>query len=1151
MQAKKNFISQSTRILFTLLLIIAVQTGAYAQKSSSSSPSGGASSHSSGGATSKSSGGASASQPPASIGAANTATGDANDSNPGTAWDIRKNYFLRFPAAREFGPVEAGGQDVIKDKKSMGPGVVTHCLSGPVQTWPVVIPCTTSEVPTLRDQAITQDLLRTFGYPVSDTQFQLIQRYDDNRLLEQLFDPEKLMWLSNAVGGIQATSVANSAANLARNQATTAIERMKQYLDNFTVQPKNVWNTIRDRLFVPMAILLLLPGAVLAQVKVIVQSGSPVLGEAPNPFEGIIRSIVGLFFIFATYLVVNWGIDVGNSIAYTIQSEYTRLFHSDMYKDAACAQARAFPIRPPQSNENAMNGSAFGSGGGDAYTAFEKLSIDITTADPCTEFSTAGGAGKEDRKDEYHPMLVATQRASINSANALLTGTWDVMSAFQLAYLLYLFCMGPIVAALWVWPLQTFRGALGSWIEGVVVLCFWSLFWNTTILLMACFRGVNDTGTIIMTALNVLANFAVKYAFDFGSLVSAAAARSSSSPGVGSTALGAGKAAQSMAQALGGQKGAGTPGGKAGGPTKGSTGAVAAPGSVGTTGQRPGGKPVGTFAGGQPTPGSLVSPGGQMSPNSANLASKSQGATTAGPGSTLPAMTPGVTSPGQGSSVNPSALTSQAGQTSPAMSPSGAPGTSALQTAGATSSPGSSPSLQGAVVGGGFPASTQTSGVTGSSLQGGQAGPGGAFGSPAGTTSGLPTSGQQASWQSGGSTAGASYGLLGQGSNAISGGPPTSQNGLAGNLNAQGQGLSPDKNLFGAQLQAGQAVPGTGSHDLASLTPLTPGGPTSIPGTSGLTGSNLPPAAAFELGLLGAAISGLGGATPPSSAQIPQVTPTYQPAQAQYDQVQAMQQQQAQYDQAQAMQQQQQAQYNQAQAMQQQQQAQYDQAQAIQQQQQAYLASNQYATAPPQAPVDAGYYAQQNNAYAPQPAQPQGYAAQAYQQQAPAPAPQEYSQTAYYQPQPAAPQYTQPEAPAYQQQAPAPAPQEYAQTAYYQPQAPAPQYVQSEAPAPQPLPQIVQQPPQTFGQVVAGLAAAGAVSRQAPGLSPGGPQPQETPSSSQAPPSTPDQFRQQVASLQHGINTAKSKEEKEEMARRLALLQQQYKDQFFGSDNMA
>jgi hypothetical protein len=171
---------------------------------------------------------------PAQIGAGNTANGGADDSNPGTAWDIRKNYFLRFPVAQEFGPYKAGGSDVIIDKVSQGLATggtpfVTHAAPGcPVYVWPIFVPFAISTVPTYRDMAIDEELFTTFGFPVSDTQFQIIQRYNDNRMLEEMFDPERIMWAWSTVSGMQATGAANSAANMTTNQSQSAIDFTRQ-----------------------------------------------------------------------------------------------------------------------------------------------------------------------------------------------------------------------------------------------------------------------------------------------------------------------------------------------------------------------------------------------------------------------------------------------------------------------------------------------------------------------------------------------------------------------------------------------------------------------------------------------------------------------------------------------------------------------------------------------------------------------------------------------------------------------------------------------------------------------------------------------------------------------------------------------------------
>ncbi len=295
----------------------------------------------------------------------------------------------------------------------------------------------------------------------------------------------------------------------------------------------------------------------LAQVRAIVAAGMPVLGEV-NPFEGIFRSIIAIFLIPATYLVVNYGIDLCNSITYSISTEYTQLFGTNMYQDAICAEIRATPVRKPENNRNAYDlpTAQMGPllGGTTPFAKFEGLMMENALQDPCLGLNIT----PPDRADEAINSGVIATRMMMNTSNASMAGAWNILCAFQMAYLYYLWCVGPIMAALWVWPLKTLRNALPSWVEGVITLCFWSLFWNTVVLLMACFKGVDETGTVIMCALNFLSTASVKYAFDFAGLAKAAGQEAAN------MAMGAAKNAA----------GQGGSGGKSGGASKsGSAGA--------------------------------------------------------------------------------------------------------------------------------------------------------------------------------------------------------------------------------------------------------------------------------------------------------------------------------------------------------------------------------------------------------------------------------------------------------------------------------------------------------------------------------------------------------------------------------------------------
>jgi hypothetical protein len=515
---------------------------------------------------------------PVSADTGNAATTALTDPNHSDLWNIRNNWGLMHKAGRVFFPSEAGGSAVIQNGQSQGPGTVNHSTSGPVQMWPVQIPTLQSSTPAMKDQGILKNMMRTTGFPLSDTQFQIIERMNHNIETEEASDPERSMWQSTTQGGVQAGSAANSAAGMTTNQGQSAIQFQEKFLVNFTSEAGNRWLLIRDRLFIPIAVLLLLPGAVLCQVKAIVAQGSNVLGET-SPFEGIFRSIIAIFMIPGTLLVINYGIDVSNSVHFTIADEYTRIFGTDMYHDAQCALWRAFPVNAPQSNKNAIRPGGQDTSapqGQSSFSGFEALDLDVRRYDPCAGLDQSLVADE----DQNQSKLIS--RLAINGTNVGLTATWNILCAFQEAFLFYLFCMGPIAAALWVWPVKSLRGALPSWVEGVIILCFWSLFWNTVVLLMACFRGVSDTGTVIMSALNFLSTIVTQYAFDFVSLVSNGGAQ-----GVGQAMQqAASKASQGAGGGGGGKSGGG--GGHSSHHHGGGNGNAAAQTAAHQAGQHPG-----------------------------------------------------------------------------------------------------------------------------------------------------------------------------------------------------------------------------------------------------------------------------------------------------------------------------------------------------------------------------------------------------------------------------------------------------------------------------------------------------------------------------------------------------------------------------------
>lgn len=353
---------------------------------------------------------------------------------------------------------------------------------------------------------------------VTDDQLIKTKALEAERLGTKMNKPNNSAPASKAKGQAQATQGGNSAGDIAREQAVAAIDYSSRFLKNFTTEKGNKWNTFRDNIFVPMALLLLLPGAVLAQVKSIVSQGAPVIGQV-SPFEGLQRSLIALFLIPGSYLIVNYAIDLANSIQYTIASEYKNMYGTDMYEDAMCAEIRAFSVRYLAENEGSLKTpppdlSAIGHG------LFSKAEGRLwgKLVDPCSGLNMVPA----NRDDASMPASTIAARGILNTTNAGVCTAWSILCAFQMAFFYYLFFLGPVMAALWVWPLKVFRDAFPNWCEGVITLCFWSLFWTTTTLLIACFKGTDDTGLFMITALNLLATASVKHAFDFAGLVKAA-----------------------------------------------------------------------------------------------------------------------------------------------------------------------------------------------------------------------------------------------------------------------------------------------------------------------------------------------------------------------------------------------------------------------------------------------------------------------------------------------------------------------------------------------------------------------------------------------------------------------------------------------------
>lgn len=354
---------------------------------------------------------------------------------------------------------------------------------------------------TKRDRELFYNQVTTFGVgPISDTQFEILDRENNQRKLELTFYPERWNWTLTNIWQIGGASAANSFAGGGELAYMRALRRILYgdaidgggagggaggsggngagALINIAneqcgvptaannpqkIVPQAVWMVQRmyTFVFVPLAILFLLPGAVISQAKAQVQAGfltGP--GEGSGPFEAIIRSIVAIFLIPATQLIVSYSIDVGNSMAYSVKD------YVSLEKIFDWAQRLSYNPDPIKNIDNAI------------------LNV--------KEGQKDDGVGNqvEETQTQHERQLWLSQVLELiyNMVLYLFSTMLIVLSAYQLVFMCYLFLLGPLAAAFYAWPAlhnkMLFRNVFGNWLNAVIVLSMWRFFWMVIMAVM-------------------------------------------------------------------------------------------------------------------------------------------------------------------------------------------------------------------------------------------------------------------------------------------------------------------------------------------------------------------------------------------------------------------------------------------------------------------------------------------------------------------------------------------------------------------------------------------------------------------------------------------------------------------------------------------
>lgn len=248
----------------------------------------------------------------------------------------------------------------------------------------------------------------------------------------------------------------------------------------FKTHSQAIWmvQQMYKTIYIPMALLLLLPGAVLTNLKGYLAGG--ILGlhndeDAVSPFSGILRSIIAIFLIPATQLFASWSIDVGNSMTYEVQNYIQPAALMDWMKEqtynAPLKNATNQLSMPKDLQLMEATKAMEGLGGGGGGNIAGKVD--------------GGGEGKS--QVEQQSSGTRMLQMAFNLLNVAMNFGMLMLSAFQIVMICYLFLMGPLAAAFFAWPAgvgSLFKTVFANWIDALISVSLWKFWWCVVILIM-------------------------------------------------------------------------------------------------------------------------------------------------------------------------------------------------------------------------------------------------------------------------------------------------------------------------------------------------------------------------------------------------------------------------------------------------------------------------------------------------------------------------------------------------------------------------------------------------------------------------------------------------------------------------------------------
>jgi hypothetical protein len=329
----------------------------------------------------------------------------------------------------------------------------------------------------------------------SDAQHALYAMAGSDRAAAKMLQPEMQTIRGQMQGFTQ--QVADGAGTAQRNGFQANVNIVQQSLINVANEesgtpvsgsgdrtiPQAIWivEQMYIRFYVPLAILLLLVGAVLTQTGNTVKNtvAAYALMEQPDAFQGPIRGATALVLMALVPLIVSWGIDIGNSLTYSVTQVIQMETLTSWFNDVC-------PDRSGQS------------------------------------------IGQQTDQANAETTMAATTRAVFSCMATFLNYGLMVLVAYQLVIVCYLYLLGPMAAAFYAWPGSIgslFKPVFNNWLNALTNLVLWRFWWCVILLCMVVrINWLKDIGAydpnspwepLVYTAFMVMLAYVPFHALEF------------------------------------------------------------------------------------------------------------------------------------------------------------------------------------------------------------------------------------------------------------------------------------------------------------------------------------------------------------------------------------------------------------------------------------------------------------------------------------------------------------------------------------------------------------------------------------------------------------------------------------------------------------